>query len=297
MVGAEAALLTWIMLDCVVNQLPSTPWKITFVTSICWNFTSNLFTTIYLIHLDPCIASTLHFHSHCMYVYVCVYGAPLHVGLLSPSHTSGAGSGTEHPEGPNFPRLPNPSLLCLFLRLLAIQEYASQVLGNLHAALLPSSTYSLIPRLTLSFLYTHSHFRFSSFSFSLSFTFSLHLSVPHFLSTYPPCSSPLWPLAATVNPLHEVLSVCSSVPYVWWHPLDTLARSLTAWFGPSVSEWKACIRKVVNLYITAILRGFYMFILTWVKFQIVGDCVKRYPLILWETYGKLLCMWFFQQMK
>lgn len=118
-------------------------------------------------------------------VYVCVHGAPQHVGLLSPSHTSGAGSGTEHPEGPNFPQLPNPSLLSPFLRLLAIQEYASQVLGNLHAALLPSSTYSLI----LSLAPFSSGYSFPLFFFflplSLFHTFSLHPSVPHFLSTSP----------------------------------------------------------------------------------------------------------------
>lgn len=77
-----------------------------------------------------------------MCAYVCVYGAPLHVGLLSPSHTSGAGNGTELPEGPNFTQLPNPSLFSHFFRLLAFQECASQVLGNLHAALLPSSIHS-----------------------------------------------------------------------------------------------------------------------------------------------------------
>lgn len=150
------------------------------------------------IHLDPCIAPSPHCHRQCMCVYVCVHGAPLHVGLLSPSHTSGAGSGTEHPEGPNFPRLPNPSLLSPFLRLLAIQEYASQVLGNLHAALLPSSTYSLILSLApFSSGYPFALF-FPSFSFprllfaSLCPTFSLHVT--------PPSTSLLWPLAATVNP-------------------------------------------------------------------------------------------------
>lgn len=91
--------------------------------------------------------------------YVCVYGAPLHVGLLSPSHTSGAGNGTELPEGPNFTQLPNPSLFSHFFRLLAFQEYASQVLGNLHAALLPSSIHST---------YTH--------SFSLLLLF--HIPIP-----------------------------------------------------------------------------------------------------------------------
>lgn len=164
-------------------------------------------------------------------VHVCgclhVYGAPLHVGLLSPSHTSGAGSGTEHPEGPNFPQAPRPSLYSLFLCLLAIQEYASQVLGNLHAALMPSPTSSLL--LSLSILT-------STFPFSL-FIFSLHLSVPHFFSPHTSYSFPLWPLAATVNPLHEVVSVCSSVQYVWWRPLDMLAHSLTAWFGLRVADW------------------------------------------------------------
>lgn len=162
-------------------------------------------------------------------VHVCVslrvYGAPLHVGLLSPSHTSGAGSGTEHPEGPNFPQAPHPSLYSLCLCLLAIQEYASQVLGNLHAALMPSPTSSLLLSLPSSLRYFHSDFHISLFSF---FTFSLHLSVPRFLSAYPPYSFPLWPLAATANPLHEVVSVWSSVQYVWLRPLDMLADLLTA---------------------------------------------------------------------
>lgn len=122
-------------------------------------------------------------------VHVCgclhVYGAPLHVGLLSPSHTSGAGSGTEHPEGPNFPQAPRPSLYSLFLCLLAIQEYASQVLGNLHAALMPSPTSSLL--LSLSILT-------STFPFSLSSS-SLYIFQSHifFLHTpHTPFLSGLW---------------------------------------------------------------------------------------------------------
>lgn len=121
------------------------------------------------------------------------FGTPLHVGLLSPSHTSGAGNGTEHPEGPNFPRLPNPSLLPLFLCLLAFQENASQVLGNLHAALLPSSTY------TVSFSLRLFHMPISTFT--LPFSLCIPLS-QIFSSSTPPRSPPLWPLAATVNLLH-----------------------------------------------------------------------------------------------
>ena len=86
-----------------------------------------------------------------------------------------------------FPGSPTPPSFSPFLRLLAIQEYASQVLGNLHAALLPSSTYSLILSLTPSLPRAHSHFPLSLLLFSL--TFSLHLSVPHFLFRFPPCSS------------------------------------------------------------------------------------------------------------
>lgn len=104
-----------------------------------------------------------------------VYGSQLHVGPLSPSHTSGAGSGTEHPEGPNFPQLPSPSLLSSFLCLLAFQEDASQVLGNLYAALLPSSTYTHPFSSCL-------HFHMSAPNFSLfdwlCSTFTLHVFVP-----------------------------------------------------------------------------------------------------------------------
>lgn len=194
----EAAHLTWIMLRWVFyaeSITPSRPWKLSQeIVSLTF--------FLFILHLLFFFLSFQHNFSypswsmHCsipsfsLCVYVCVYGAPLHVGLLSPSHTSGAGSGTEHPEGPNFPRLPNPSLLSLFLRLLAIQEYASQVLGNLHAALLPSSTYSLIP----PSLSAHP-FPLSLFLFLFSLTFSLHLSVPHFCLhvTLPaPLLSGLW---------------------------------------------------------------------------------------------------------
>ncbi len=112
-----------------------------------------------------------------------------------------------------------------------------------------------------------------TFTDSLSFvlTFSLHLSVPHFLSAYPRCCSPFWPLAATVNRLHEVESVRSSVPYVRWRPLDTLAHSLTAWFGPRVAQ----SRGLVNLHNKAILSGFSMFVLmSWVQTE--DDDVKGY---------------------
>lgn len=58
------------------------------------------------IFLTPFLISILihvSLHRYCHWVYACVSGSQLHVGLLSPSHTSGAGSGTEHPEGLKFP--------------------------------------------------------------------------------------------------------------------------------------------------------------------------------------------------
>lgn len=145
-------------------------------------------------------APSLHFHCQCMCVYVCVYGAPLHVGLLSPSHTSGAGSGTEHPEGPNFPRLPNPSLPFLFPRLLAIQEYASQVLGNLHAALLPSSTSSLIRSYSFS----------SVCSFPISLFSSSHLIFASFCPIFSP-HAPSLPLSSLAFGSHCKPTACSGV--------------------------------------------------------------------------------------
>lgn len=69
------------------------------IVFICICLNSNLFKTISCIHLDPCASPS----PYCHWAYACVYGSQLHVGLLSPSHTSGAGSRTEHPEGLNFP--------------------------------------------------------------------------------------------------------------------------------------------------------------------------------------------------
>lgn len=123
-------------------------------------------------HLDPCAAPS----HYCDWAYACVYGSQLHVGPLSPSHTSGAGRGTEHPEGLNFPQLPIPSLLSLFLCLLAFQEDASQVLGNMCAALLPFSTYTLPFSSRLHFHISAPHF--SLFGW-LCFTSTLHVFVPN----------------------------------------------------------------------------------------------------------------------
>ncbi len=158
------------------------------------------------------LSSLIHALLHLLIftVSACVYGAPLHVGLLSPSHTSGAGSGTEHPEGPNFPRLPGPSPLCLFSPSVSHPRICQSGPGQ--SACCPPAIFHLFSH-PLSYSFS-SVYPFPP-SLSLFLTFCLHLSVQHFLSAYLPCSSPLWPLAATVNPLHEVVSVCSSVPYVW----------------------------------------------------------------------------------
>lgn len=167
---------------------------------------------------------------------VCVHGAPLHVGLLSPSHTSGAGSGTEDPEGPNFPRLYQPLPHLSFPPSVSRPRKCQSGPGQ--SACCPPAMFHLLSHPlspTPDPLHSHSHFSLFLFSPFPHLLFA-SLSVPHFPSAYiyPPCSSPLRPLAGTVNPLHEAVSVCSSAPYVWRRPLDALARSLTAWFGPSV---------------------------------------------------------------
>lgn len=142
----------------------------------------NLFNSISHIHLALCAAPS----HYCHWAYACVSGSQLHVGSLSPSHTSGAGRGTERPEGLNFLQLPIPPLLSSFLCLLAFQEDASQVLGNMCAALLPSSTY------TLSF-YSRLTFHISAPNFSLlaCVTSTLHVFCPKFIPF------PVWPMETT----------------------------------------------------------------------------------------------------
>lgn len=151
-----------------------------------------LFSRISLIRLDPCIAPSLHFHCQCMCVYVCVYGAPLHVGLLSPSHTSGAGSGTKHPEGPNFPWLPSPSLLCLFSPSVSHPRICQSGPGQ--SACCPPAIFHLLSH-PLSYSFSSVHPFPSSLSLFPFSSPSLCISLSHIFSprTLPaPLLSGLW---------------------------------------------------------------------------------------------------------
>lgn len=104
-----------------------------------------------------------------------------------------------------FPGSPTPPSLSSFLRLLAFQEYAIQVLGNLHAALLPSSTYSH----PFSFFF---HITVPMFTLSLPPHHRLFAShCPNFSLPVPVPAPLLWPLAAAALEPAALSVVCSQL--------------------------------------------------------------------------------------
>lgn len=108
---------------------------------LCSEFLCPLFSGLYQYCIHAITFSYLYFSTG-VGLFVCMSVCTVHhcTWACYLQATFGVGSRTEQPEGPNFSQLPNPSLPSLFPCLLALQEYASQVLCNLHAALLPPST-------------------------------------------------------------------------------------------------------------------------------------------------------------
>lgn len=159
-----------------------------------------LFSTISLLHLDPCMLHLFIFTvSACVCMFVCMvhhctWACYLLATLL------GLAVGQNILRALTFPGSPTPPSLFSFPRLLAIQEYASQVLGNLHAALLPSSTSSLIRSYSFS----------SVCSFPISLFSSSHLIFASFCPIFSPHAASL-PLSSLAFGSHCKPTACSGV--------------------------------------------------------------------------------------
>lgn len=161
-----------------------------------------LFSTISLFHLDPCMLHLFIFTvSTCVSMFVCMvhhctWACYLLATLL------GLAVGQNILRALTFPGSPTPPSVLSFpvcqpSKNMPVRSWAICMLPSCHPP--PPLSSSLTP----SLLYIH-------FSFFSSPPLILHLSVLYSLSMRSPCSSPLWPLAATVNPLHVLVSVHSA---------------------------------------------------------------------------------------